>query len=83
MTFLLSPIARYAAAAVAVLLVVGWAMAERAGRQVARLELAAAVREAAGMRETIRTLGVRRDAEDAAAADPDPMHSLRDRWSRP
>lgn len=80
---LASPIARWAGVAVVIGLVALWGWSERAGRQVAVLERAAAVREAAGLRETIRQMGVRREAEDAARNDPDPAGSLRERWGRP
>lgn len=83
MAFVLSPLGRWAGVAAVLGAVALWGWAERAGRQVAVLEAAAAVREANGLRETIRTMEVRRDADDAARRDPDPAGSLSERWGRP
>jgi hypothetical protein len=82
--FLASPIARWAALAALVGAVALWGWTERAGRQVAVLEARAAIREANGLRETIRHMETRRAVEDDVARDPDPARSLRDRgWERP
>jgi hypothetical protein len=81
---LASPLARWGALAALVAAVALWGWTERAGRQVAVLEARAAIREAAGLRETIRHMETRRAVEDDVARDPDPASSLRDRgWERP
>jgi hypothetical protein len=80
---LASPLARWGALAALVGAVALWGWTERAGRQVAVLEARAAIREANGLRETIRHMETRREVEDATRNDPDPASSLRERWGRP
>jgi hypothetical protein len=82
--FLASPIARWAALAALVGAVALWGWTERAGRQVAVLEARAAIREANGLRETIRHMETRRAIEDNVSREPDPAGRLRDDgWIRP
>lgn len=80
---LASPLARWGALAAAVAALALWAMAERGGRLSAVAAAAEARREAAGLRERIRTMEVRRHEDDRATRDPDPVRSLRDEWTRP
>jgi hypothetical protein len=68
--------------AAAIGLVALWGWTERAGRQVAVLERAAAVREAAGLRETIKRMEARNAVDDAVRREPAPVDRLRDEWSR-
>lgn len=80
---LASPLARWGALAALIGAVALWGWTERAGRHVAVLEAREAIREANGLRETIRTMETRRAVEDDVARDADPAASLRDRWGRP
>lgn len=80
---LASPLARWAAVAAVCAALAGWGAIERGWRQAATLRAAAAEREAAGLRERIRQMEVRRREDDRATRDPDPVHSLRDEWQRP
>lgn len=78
-----SPLARYAAAAAVAGGLFAWAWMERAGRQIAALEAAAARREVASLQRQIQQMEARRVEEDAVAREPDPTRSLRDAWTRP
>lgn len=80
--FLLTPIARWAALAALVGAVALWGWSERAGRQVAVLEAAAARREAAQANERIKNMETRNAVDDAVRRLPRPTDSLRDEWSR-
>ena len=82
MTFLATPIARWLAAGAALLAVGAWGALERAGRQAAVLEAAAARREAAGLREVIRRMETRNAVDDAVRREPSPADRLRDEWTR-
>lgn len=79
---LLAPFARYLLPGAIVVGLAGWAWVERAGRQIAQLELAAAQREIATLQQRIRNMEARRVEEDRAFRDPDPLRSLRDEWGR-
>lgn len=60
----------------------GWGLLERAGRINAGLRLEAAQHALAQAEERIRNMEVRREEDDRAGRDPDPVGSLRNRWSR-
>lgn len=79
---LLSPAARWLAVGAVLAALVGYAAIERAGRQAARAEAALAIAEANALRDRIRHMEVRREAEDDAARDPDPAGWLRERYRR-
>lgn len=81
--WLLSPLARWGALAALVAALALWGWLERAGRQVAVLEAAAAQREAAGLRERIKHMETRNAVDDAVRREPRPIDRLRDEWSRP
>lgn len=83
MSLLLSPLARWAAVAALCAALVGWGAIERAGRQAARAGEAAARAEVAALTARIRNMEVRRNEDDRATRDPDPVRSLRDSWTRP
>ena len=72
---LLSPAARWVAAAVLLLALASglYACGRDDGREAARTE---------SLNRTIDAMEIRRDAEDDAARQPDPAGRLRDRWGR-
>jgi hypothetical protein len=80
--FLFSPLARWAALAAFCAALAGWGALERAGRQAARAEAAAAVREANGLRQVIRNMEARNAVDDAVRRERDPVGELRREFSR-
>lgn len=80
---LVAPLARYAAPLAVAGGLFAWAWMERAGRQIAALEAAAARREVAALQRQIETMEARRVEEGNVAREPDPTRSLRDAWTRP
>jgi hypothetical protein len=79
---LLSPVARWLVVGAVLAALGGYAAIERAGRQAARAEAALAIAEANALRERIRHMEARREAEDDAARHPDPAGRLREHWRR-
>lgn len=83
MTFLATPLARWAAAGAVLLAVGAWGALERAGRQAAVLEARAARLEANGLREVIKRMETRNAVDDAVRREPEPVSRLREEWGRP
>lgn len=79
---LASPLARWAGVAALVGAVALWGWTERAGRHVAVLEALEAIREANGLRETIRRMEVRNVEDNRARRSADPVGELRRDFQR-